>query len=257
MSVLYEVAERVATITISRPEALNALDGDTLDALADTLRMAEAAADVGAVVLTGAGPKAFIAGADIRQFPEMSPADARAASGKGLDVTFLIESLTKPVIAAVNGFALGGGCEIALACDLIYAAERARFGQPEVKLGLIPGFGGTQRLARRIGRARAFELIATGEPIPAARAAEIGLVNAVFPDADLMARARETAAKLAKLAPLALAQAKRVINEGVDLPLRAACELERQAFAGLFGSADQREGARAFLEKRPPTFRGE
>ncbi|HEV8325693.1 MAG TPA: enoyl-CoA hydratase-related protein [Myxococcota bacterium] len=257
MTVLYEVADRVATITVNRPEAMNALDAATMAALSDTVQMAGAAADVGAVVLTGAGVKAFIAGADIRQFPELSPAGARRLSEEGMAVTFLVESLAKPVLAAVNGFALGGGCEMALACDFIYAAHTARFGQPEVKLGLVPGYGGTQRLARRIGRARAFELIATGEMIDAARALALGLVNAVFAADELMTKAHETAAKMAAGAPRAIAEAKRLIRDGLELPLRAACALESEAFAGLFGTADQREGARAFLEKRPPKFKGE
>ena len=176
-------------------------------------------------------------------------------SGLGHRVFHLLESLSLPTIAAVNGYALGGGCELAMACDLIYASERARFGQPEVGLGVIPGFGGTQRLARLVGRARAMELIFTAEPVDAAKAKEIGLVLEVLPPDKLIEHCRAVAAKIAARGPLAVAQAKRAIVFGVDADLRSANELERQAFAVLFGTEDQREGMRAFLEKRPPVFK--
>jgi enoyl-CoA hydratase len=170
-------------------------------------------------------------------------------------VCFALEEVDKPVIAAVNGFALGGGCELALACDFVYASRTAKFGQPEVNLGVIPGFGGTQRLPRRVGKARAKEMILTGEIIDAAEALRIGLCNAVFEPAELQPRARETAKRIASKGPLAIAQAKRALQAGEGMPPAAACELERQMFGALFATEDQKEGMKAFLEKRPAAFK--
>jgi enoyl-CoA hydratase len=187
----------------------------------------------------------------------MSPAEARAFADRGHEVLARLEQLPVPTLAAVNGFALGGGCELALACDLVYASERARFGLPEVGLGLIPGFGGTQRLPRRIGTMRALELILTGEPCDAARARELGLVLEVLPPERLLPHAREQARKILSRGPLAVAQAKRLVHSGAGLPLASACELERQGFAATLATADAREGMRAFLERRPPRFQGE
>jgi enoyl-CoA hydratase len=187
----------------------------------------------------------------------MSPTRARAFAEAGHAIGAKLEGARFPVLGAVNGFALGGGCELALACDFLYASDKARFGQPEVNLGVIPGFGGTQRLARRIGIGRARELCYTGDMIGADEALRIGLVNAVVPHAELLDRVRATAKKISSKGPLAITQCKRVLLRGEGLPLTAACELEAQAFAGLFGSHDQREGMKAFLEKRPAKFEGQ
>jgi enoyl-CoA hydratase len=246
----------VTTITIRRPEKLNALDAKVLTELVSELHeLVATETPPRAAILTGEG-KAFVAGADIAGMAELSPAHAKAFAELGHAVGTLIETAPFPVIAAVNGFALGGGCELALACDFIYASERAKFGQPEVKLGVIPGFGGTQRLARRVGLGRARELVYTGDMIDAAEALRIGLVNAVVPADQLLAKAMETAKKIAAQGPLAVAAAKRVMLNGADADLRTANELEATAFAALFGSADQREGMRAFIDKRSASFTG-
>ena len=244
----------VALVTIRRPEKLNALDPGVLGELTAAFAALEGS-DVRVAILTGEG-KAFVAGADIAAMQEMSPVQAKAFADLGHRLGALIESLPLPVIAAVNGFALGGGCELALACDFIYASERARFGQPEAKLGVIPGFGGTQRLARRVGIGLARELVYGGEMIGADRALAIGLVNAVFPSDELLDKTMELAKKIAQNGPLAVAVAKRVLLRGEELDMAGANELEAQAFAGLFGSLDQREGMRAFVEKRPAKFEG-
>ncbi len=247
----------VATITMNRPDKLNALNLELIHALGAALTaLDQGAPEIRVCILTGAGEKAFAAGADIAAMSEMTPAAARAFAELGHRTGAALEQARFPVIGAVNGFALGGGCELALACDFLYASDKAKFGQPEVNLGVIPGFGGTQRLARRVGIGRARELCFTGDVIDANEALRIGLVNAVVPHAELMSRARETAAKIAAKGPLAIAQCKRVILRGEDVPLATANELEAQAFATLFGSADQREGMKAFLEKRKATFEG-
>jgi enoyl-CoA hydratase len=208
------------------------------------------------VILTGAGDKAFVAGADVSELASLGPDEARALSALGHRLGAVIAALPVPVIAAVRGYALGGGCELALACDFIYVTPSARFGQPEVKLGAIPGFGGTQLLARRVGMARACELLLTGEVIDAAEALRLGLVNRVVEPAGLLAAARATAAAVAARAPLAVAEAKRALVRGAELPLGEALALEREGFAGLFATADLREGMRAFLDKRPPKWQG-
>ncbi|MBK9262426.1 MAG: enoyl-CoA hydratase/isomerase family protein [Polyangiaceae bacterium] len=256
--VLVERAGAVATITINRPDKLNALNAQVVVGLArafSELATSNDAEAVRAAVLTGAG-KAFVAGADITEMATMTPVEAKRFADAGQRLCQLIEAVPFAVIAAVNGFALGGGCELALACDFIYAAENAKLGQPEVNLGVIPGFGGTQRLMRRVGIARARELIYTGDMVTAEQALGMGLVNAVCPLADLMTRARDVAQKIAARGPLAVAAAKRVMLHGETLDLTSACELEAQAFAGLFGSEDQRDGMKAFMEKSKPTFRG-
>lgn len=256
---IVEQSAATAVLTINRPDKLNALSAELLAELAHAFQSLAGKSlgdePVRAAVLTGVG-KAFVAGADIAAMAGMSSAEAKRFSDAGHGLCALIETLPMPVIAAVNGFALGGGCELALACDFIYASETAKFGQPEVNLAVIPGFGGTQRLARRVGIAKARELIYTGDMLTAEQAMAAGLVNAVFPAAELLSKARETAAKIASKGPLALASAKRVLLRGETLDLGAACELEAQAFAGLFGSEDQRSGMRAFLEKSKPAFVG-
>ncbi|WP_437938389.1 enoyl-CoA hydratase/isomerase family protein [Sorangium sp. So ce341] len=254
--VAVERAGHVATVTIQRPDKLNALNpavlGELTAAFHDLLAQGS---EVRAAVLTGAG-KAFVAGADIAEMAAMNSIAAKRFAEAGHRLADLIETAPFPVIAAVNGFALGGGCELALACDFIYAAEGAKLGQPEVNLGVIPGFGGTQRLLRRVGPGRARELIYSGDMITAEQALSIGLVNAVFPAAELLARARETALKIASRGPLAVAAAKRVLLRGESLDLTAANELEAQAFAALFGSEDQQLGMKAFLAKSQATFTG-
>lgn len=245
----------VAVVTIRRPEKLNALDLATVGALLDAFRGLSADGATRAAVFTGEG-KAFIAGADIAAMAGMSPVEARRFASHGHALGAAIESAPFPIIAAVNGFALGGGCELALACDFIYASEKAKLGQPEVKLGVIPGFGGTQRLARRVGIAMARELTYTGDLIGADVALRIGLVNAVHAPEELMPKALECAKKIAANGPLAVEAAKRVLLRGEEADLAAANELELQAFAALFTSADQREGMQAFVEKRAAAFKG-
>jgi enoyl-CoA hydratase len=245
----------VAKVTLNRPDKLNALNEQMLDELALVLQGLEADASVRVAILTGAGDKAFVAGADIEAMRAMSPLRAKAFADAGHALGARIEGARFPVLA-VNGFALGGGCELALACDFLYASDKAMFGQPEVNLGVMPGFGGTQRLARRVGASRARELCYTGDRIGAEEALRIGLANAVVAHSELQARVLEVAKKIASKAPLAIAQCKRVILRGADLPLTTANELEAQAFGLLFGSSDQREGMSAFLEKRPAKFEG-
>jgi enoyl-CoA hydratase len=244
----------IATVTIDRPKVLNALDDTTLRELGAVFAALGGA--VRCVILTGAGEKAFVAGADIAAMAGLTVDEARAFAERGHAVALAIEALPVPVIAAVNGFALGGGLELALACDFALASTNAKLGLPEVGLGIIPGFGGTQRLARRIGIGRARELVYTGSTIGAEEALRLGLVNAVTPPADLLPATRALAEKIASRGPLAVAAAKKAVGQGADLPLGEALALERELFAGLFGTADRREGMQAFLEKRSPQFQG-
>ncbi len=246
----------VVTLTVNRPKQLNALDVRTLEELGSALEACGKDRGCRAVILTGAGEKAFVAGADIAAMSSMGPSEAREFAGLGHRVLAQLEALPKVTVAAVNGFALGGGCELALACDLIYASEKARFGQPEVNLGLVPGFGGTQRLQRRVGVMRAKEMILTGDAYDAAAARAMGLALDVLPPEKLLEHARAKARVVASRGPAAVAQAKRVIQRGADLPLADANALERQAFAELFGGDEAKEGMRAFLEKRPAAWPG-
>ncbi len=241
-------------LTVSRPKALNALNSATLAELAQAI--AQVAADAAARVLlvTGAGDKAFVAGADIAEMKDYTPGEARAFSERGMGVMHALESLPVPVIALVNGYALGGGCELALACDWIVAADNAVFGQPEVSLGIPPGFGGTQRLTRRIGRALALELLTTARQVRAEEALRVGLANQVHPAAELGAKGLETARTIAAKGPHAVRLAKDAARRGADLDLASACALESALFALAFATADQKEGMRAFLEKRPARF---
>ena len=243
----------VATVTLDRPKALNALDVATLREL---LRVADGLDhEVRALVITGAG-KAFSAGADIAAMAAMAPDDGHGYALLGHEVMARIEALEMPVIAAVNGVALGGGLELALACDLIIAADRARLGQPEINLGLVPGFGGSQRLARRIGQSRARELIYLGQAINAEEALRVGLVCRVVPGERLAAEAAELAGELASKAPVALRQAKRATAVAADAELAVGCRYEVETFAATFASDDRVEGLRAFLDKRPPVWKG-
>jgi len=245
----------VSTLTVSRPDALNALNGETLQALHTAIAELSARVGLGCVIVTGAGEKAFVAGADIAGMSQMSQAEAQAFGELGHTTFAALEALPVPVIAAVNGFALGGGCELALACDFIYASSHAKFGQPEVKLGVVPGFGGTQRLSRRVGLGVARELIYTGKIIGPDEALRIGLANAVYPRAELMGKVLETAQAILAAGPGAVAAAKRLMNSGFDLPLAAAITAEARAFGACFGP-EQREGMEAFLGKRPARFAG-
>ena len=248
----------IATVTVNRPDKRNALNPQVIAELTDAFHALRFANDGAprAVILTGAGDKAFVAGADIAAMATMTPPEAYAFSEAGHRLGYEIEMAPFAVLAAVNGFALGGGCELMLACDLAYASETAVLGQPEVNLGVIPGFGGTQRLVRRVGVAKAREIVFTGDLVGAAEAKRIGLVNDVFPAAELLAKVRAIAEKIATKGPLAIASAKRVILRGADLELASAHEMEAQAFGVLFGSTDQREGMSAFLEKRGAKFTG-
>lgn len=256
-TLLVEQQGAAMVITINRPKALNALNATVIVDLSHAIEQASQSKAVAGVVITGAGEKAFVAGADIRSMMDMSSEQAQTFAAQGHSVGEAIAHLPVPVIAAVNGFALGGGCELALACDFAYASENAKFGQPEVNLGVIPGFGGTQRLLRRVGQARALELCLSGELFDAQTALSWGLVNRVCETGKVLQAALETIETIAKKGPLAVAAAKRVIHEGAELPLPAANQLEIDAFGQLFGSKDQREGMIAFTEKRPAKFCGE
>ncbi len=251
-----ERRDAVALLTLNRPDVLNALNRAVLEALLEHVASLAGDAGVRAVVLTGEG-RAFAAGADIAEMRGMTALEGEAFSRLGHKVMDALEALPAPSIAAVNGFALGGGCELACACDFIYAGPKARFGQPEVKLGAIPGFGGTTRLARRVGIAWAKELVLGGEPVDAETALRIGLANRVFesPEAVLEA-ALATAGGIAARGPVAVAQAKRVLHEGQDADLRVAHSLEQAAFGLVFASRDREEGMDAFLAKRDPEFEG-
>jgi len=246
----------VALLTLGRPEVLNALDRATLQCLLDHAQGLAKASDVRALVLTGEG-RAFAAGADIPEMRGMDPGAALAFSELGHHALAALEGLPFPTIAAVNGFALGGGCELACACDWIYASSRARFGQPEVGLGLVPGFGGTSRLPRRVGVAWAKELVTTGEPIDAETAQRIGLVNRVFPPEELLSAALRVGEAIARKGPLAVALAKRILEGGQDADVRVAHALEQSVFSFVFSTADRTEGIAAFLEKRAPKFKGQ
>lgn len=254
--VRYEVDDQVATITIDRPEALNALNPNVLDQLAEAFSRAEASKDVRAIVLTGTG-RSFVAGADIRTMAEQTAVESIGYTRQGQDLVRRIELLPKPVIGAVNGWALGGGCELALACDLLIASEKAQFALPEVGLGIHPGFGGTQRLPRAIGPMRAKEWIFTGERFKAEAAHEIGLVNKVVADGEVLAEAQRIARKIAQQAPVAIGLAKDVVNRGLTADMETGLALERQSVTMTFATKDQKEGMRAFLERRKPDFQGE
>lgn len=255
--VTYSRSGVVGTITIDRPKALNALNPTVLAQLGEAMEEAVADKDCGGIIITGAGDKAFVAGADISTMADLPPAEGLSFAEFGLGILQKIEDSPKVVIAAVDGFALGGGMELALACDMIYASDRSRMGQPEVKLGIIPGFGGTQRLARLVGRNRAKEIVFTGAMYEAETAMTFGIVQAVLPSDELLDYCVKMVEKIAAVGPLAVAQAKVAINKGTDLALDAGLAVEKLAFMSLFGTADQKEGMHAFLEKRKPQFKGE
>jgi len=253
---LVETDGAVATVTVNRPKVLNALSAATLTELGEAMRALQADASVRAIILTGAGGKAFVAGADINELATLTPDAAKAHAELGQRVFELVERLGKPVIAAVNGFALGGGCELAMACTMRLAADTAKFGQPEVTLGLTPGFAGTQRLPRLVGKGRAMELVLGGGMIDAAEAFRIGLVNRVVPAASLPDEARALAQAWAAHAPMAMRYSMEAISHGLETSFAEGCFVEASLFGLAFATEDMREGTRAFLEKRKPEFRG-
>jgi enoyl-CoA hydratase len=246
----------VAVVTVNRPAVLNALDAATLDELRRAALDLKHDEGVRAVILTGAGEKSFVAGADINELAVQTPTTGREHALRGQHVFDLIENLGKPVIAAINGYALGGGCELAMACTIRLAADTARLGQPEIGLGLIPGYAGSQRLSRLIGKGRAMEILLTGAQVSAAEAERIGLVNRVVPAADLMAEARRLAAALARNAPIAMRYIINAVNKGLEMPFAEACVFEATLFGLVASTEDMREGTKAFLEKRKPQFKG-
>ena len=252
----FETDGAIGMLTVNRPKSLNALNPLTMEEIDGCIESLKENRDIRCLIITGAGEKAFIAGADISAMVTMSPFEQKIFATHGLKVLRSFEQLPIPVIAAVNGYALGGGTELALACDLILASSNAKFGLPEINLGIIPGFGGTQRLARRIGLSKAREMVYTGDMIDANAALTYGLVNYVYLQAELLKKAQAFAEKLAAKAPLAIRQAKASINAGVEMDLDNAMRFETEAMCLTFATADKKEGMTAFLEKREPVFTG-
>lgn len=253
-NLLVEDHGALRVITVNRPAALNALSRAVLDELGRALEEADATPALRALAITGAGDKSFVAGADITEFSSLTPEEARSYSAKGHAVLDRLGTLRMPVVAAVNGFALGGGLELALACDFIWASDNARLGLVEVNLGIIPGFGGVARLSRRVGKALAAELIFSAAQLKADEALKVGLVNRVLPQAELIQEVRKLAEAMAQKGPLALAAVKRLLREGEGADLRAANAMEQSAFGLVFSTADAKEGVTAFTEKRKPIF---
>jgi len=252
-----EIKNLIGYIYINRPKALNALDVKTVEELECAFYTMKDDKNVRVIILTGRGDKAFVAGADITQFNSYNTVQAKEFAEAGQKVFDMIENLGKPVIAAINGFALGGGCELAMACTLRIASEKAKLGQPEINLGLIPGYGGTQRLSRLVGKTKAMELILTGDFIDAQEALAIGLVNKVVPQEDLLPEVEKLAGKIATKSPVILKLALESVNRGLNTALREGCEIEASLFGSCFSTKDKTEGVNAFLEKRKPDFKGE
>ena len=255
-NLLIERDGAIAIVTINRPAVLNALNTQTLTELRRAILDLRQDESVRVLVLTGAGPKSFVAGADINELAVQTPTSGREHALAGQQVFDLIETMGKPVIAAINGYALGGGCELAMACTLRLAADTAKLGQPEINLGLIPGYAGTQRLPRLVGKGKAMEMMLTGAPIGADEALRIGLVNRVVPAADLLQEARALAAQLAKNAPIAMQYIINAVNTGVEIPFAEACQYEATLFGLVASTDDMKEGTSAFLAKRKPEFKG-
>lgn len=255
-NVKLEKQNNIAYVTIDRPKVLNALNMATMGELQEVFTDLAADRDIRVVILTGGGEKAFVAGADINELQKNNPVEAKAYTHRGQAVLDLIENLGKPVIACINGFALGGGCEIAMACTMRLASESAKLGQPEVKLGIIPGYGGTQRLPRLVGTGLAMQILLTGEMISAQEAHRIGLVNEILPADKLIARAEEIAKKMMANAPLAIQYTMEAVNQGANMSLADGLFLEATLFAVACASDDKTEGTTAFLEKRPANFKG-
>src|SRR5688572_25727716 len=255
-NLLIERDGAVAIVTFNRPKVLNALNAQTLTELAGAITSFKDDDAVRAIVITGAGEKSFVAGADINELAVLSPVAGKEHARRGQQIFDAIEQLGKPVIAAINGFALGGGCELAMACTLRIAADTARFGQPEINLGLIPGYAGSQRLPRLVGKGVALEILLTGDMISAQRAYEIGLVNRVVPAAELMAEARKLAHALASKAPIAVRYILDAVHQGLDTPFAQGEYLETALFGTIASSEDMREGTKAFLDKRKPAWQG-
>ena len=255
-NIRYELRPPIAVVTLDRPKVLNALNRLSMTELEQVFLDVRQNADLRAVLLTGAGEKAFVAGADIGELASLSPLEGEQLAARGQRIFELIENCGKPVIACINGFALGGGCELALACTLRIASSTARLGQPEVKIGIIPGYGGTQRLPRLIGKGAALKMILTGEAISAAEALRLGLVDEVVEPDQLLSRAEQIAQTIAGMAPLAVRDSIRAVNSGYDLPLASALALEASLFGLACSTSDKAEGARAFLEKRAPQWSG-
>ena len=253
---LFEKKDNIALVTFNRPDAMNALNPDLLKEFSAILDEIKADDSIAVVVLTGAGAKAFVAGADIKVMMNQNSLEARNFSAMGQETILKMEELAQPVIAAVNGFCLGGGCEIAMGCDFIYASEKAKFGQPEINLGIIPGFGGTQRLSRLLGKNWAKELCLTGEMLSAAQAKEIGLVNKVFAPDALMDEVMKTAKIIASKGRVSVRAVKNLVDRGFQVELRTALALETQTFGAIRAGEDAQEGLSAFAEKRKPNFQG-
>jgi enoyl-CoA hydratase len=256
-NILFEAGrDGIALLTVNRPEKLNALNRDTITELEDALARAERERAVRALVVTGAGPKAFVAGADIKELSELTPPEAQAVALRGQKLFRRLEAMPKPSVAAINGFALGGGLELAMSCTLRVAGPDAKLGQPEVKLGVLPGYGGTQRLPRLVGRGRALEMLISGEPIDSAEAYRIGLVNYVVPQAELLDFSRQWLRKILFNAPLAIALTMEAVDVGLNSGLEQGLQFEAAAFGLVTATQDRSEGTRAFLEKRQPAFAG-
>ena len=255
-NVLYEKKDAIAFVTVNRPTVRNALNAQTIRELKSAFERAKNDEDVRAVILTGAGDKAFVAGADINEIATQNPVSGKEYSLAGQMVFNYIEQLGKPVIAAVNGYALGGGCELAMACTFRIASENAQWGQPEVKLGIIPGYGGTQRLSRLVGKGRAMQILLTGDMLTAAEAFRIGLVNQVVPHSELLATAEVIARKIMANAPVAVKLCIEAVNRGINMTQDEGQFLEATLFGLCCASDDMKEGTKAFLEKRPAVFRG-
>jgi enoyl-CoA hydratase len=255
-NLLIERDDAVAVVTFNRPKVLNALNTQTLTELSAAIAEFKGDAGVRAIVLTGAGEKSFVAGADINELAVQTPVQGKEHARRGQQIFDAIEHLGKPVIAAINGFALGGGCELAMACTMRIAADTARFGQPEINLGIIPGYAGSQRLPRLVGKGIALEIMLTGDMISAQRAYEIGLVNRVVPAAELIAEAKKLAHTLASKAPIAIQYIIEAVNQGLDSPMPVGQFLETSLFGAIASSSDMKEGTRAFLEKRKAVWQG-